>query len=203
MKPVILVLLAAGRGVRFGENKLLYPVDGVPMYRRAADLAMRLEPMVRKKIVVTGYEEIGRELEADGFEAVMNHRPELGISHSVRLAAEAAEGTEGGICFLVCDQPWLTADTVRGFLEGWDRSGKGMGCLAFGNQPGNPAVFGEKYREELKKLTGDKGGRQIMNRFPADVFFYEAPEKRELQDVDTRESLRGQSRDNRNNMGPL
>lgn len=203
MKPVILVLLAAGRGVRFGENKLLYPVDGMPMYRHAADLALELGPMARKKIVVTGYEEIGKELEAAGFEVVMNRRPELGISRSVRLAAEAADGTEGGICFLVCDQPWLTADTVRGLLEGWEQSGKGMGCLVFRNKPGNPAVFGEKYREELKTLTGDRGGRQIMNRFPSDVFFYEAPEERELQDVDTREILHSRSHKDRNSAGLL
>ncbi len=203
MKPVILVLLAAGRGVRFGENKLLYPVDGVPMYRHAADLALELDSVAGKKIVVTGYEEIRNELKADGFDAVMNSRPELGISHSVRLAAEAAEGTEGGICFLVCDQPWLTADTVRSLLEGWEQSGKGMGCLIFGDQPGNPAVFGEKYRGELKKLTGDRGGRQIMNRFPEDVFFYEAPWKKELQDVDTRESLGDREPDGRSSTGRL
>ena len=29
------VLLASGAGTRFGGNKLLVPVDGVPLYRRA------------------------------------------------------------------------------------------------------------------------------------------------------------------------
>lgn len=194
MRPVILVLLAAGQSRRFGGNKLFYPVDGIPMYRRAADLALELGEAVKKRIVVTGYDRIREELEREGFTVVRNSRPDLGISRSVRLAVEAAEGTDGAICFLVCDQPWLKADTVRSFLEDWDRSGRGMGCLVWKGRPGNPAVFGERYREELKNLSGDRGGRQLMDRFPDEVFRHEASTEKELVDMDTREMRESRER---------
>ena len=69
----------------------------------------------------------------------------------------------------------------------WAESGRGMGSLEFAGRPGSPAVFDERYRGELAELKGDRGGRQVMNRHPEDVFFYEAPDGRELMDVDTQE----------------
>ena len=49
-----LILLAAGFSRRFGENKLLYPVEGVPMYLRAAKLLLRLK---RQRQDIRGSEE--------------------------------------------------------------------------------------------------------------------------------------------------
>ena len=48
------VLLAAGASSRMGRNKMLLPVDGVPMVRRTAErlLAAGVAPLV----VVTGHE---------------------------------------------------------------------------------------------------------------------------------------------------
>lgn len=185
-QPVILVLLAAGEGKRFGGDKLLYQVDGRPMYRRAADLALELGEAAAGRMVVTGSEQIMEELSRDGFEIVENRQPELGISHSVRLAVEQAGTRPGGLCFMVCDQPWLTAATLESFLKAWKASGKGMSCLCHLGRRGNPVVFAEPYRAELKALSGDRGGRQVMNHHPEDVFFYEVEDERELRDLDWR-----------------
>ena len=103
------------------------------------------------------------------------------------LAAKALGGTPGAVCYLVCDQPLLRPETAAEFLTAWAESGRGMGSLEFAGRPGSPAVFDERYRGELAELKGDRGGRQVMNRHPEDVFFYEAPDGRELMDVDTQE----------------
>ena len=34
--------------------------------------------------------------------------------------------------FFVADQPHLRAETVRAFLQGWEKSGKGLGCVRCG-----------------------------------------------------------------------
>ena len=68
-----LILLAAGFSRRFGENKLLYPVEGVPMYLRAAKLLLRLKRQrqdIRGIRAVTRYPEIRRELRRRGIPTV-------------------------------------------------------------------------------------------------------------------------------------
>ena len=213
---VHMVLLAAGASSRFGENKLLFPVNQTPMYQLMAGKILEVEkilaekapgggkaekalgggkaageprprPVLGRKILVTGSPQMAGELGEKGFEIVWNGKPEAGIARSVSLAAKALGGTPGAVCYLVCDQPLLRPETAAEFLIAWAESGCGMGSLEFAGRPGSPAVFDERYRGELAELKGDRGGRQVMNRHPEDVFFYEAPDGRELMDVDTQE----------------
>ena len=188
--PLAVVLLAAGAGRRFEGDKLFYSIDGIPMYRRAAGLVSGLGDEAAVKIVVTGDERIASDLEKSGFTVVWNREPERGISRSAALGVEAAEmAGAGAVCFLVCDQPWLRRETRAGFLAAWKTSRKSMGSLTFHGRAGNPAVFGKTWWEELKQLSGDRGGRQVLNRHPEEVFFYEAAEERELEDVDRKPGM--------------
>ena len=66
------------------------------------------------------------------------------------------------------------------------RSGKGIGCLSCQGELGNPAVFSNRYREELLALEGDVGGRRIIRRHPDDLFLCEVEDGRELVDVDVK-----------------
>ena len=128
-RPVTLILLAAGDSRRFDGNKLLYPLEGKPLYRHLADRMAALKGSIFEKIcLVSQYEEILAGAREMGFEVCRNDRSDLGISHSVHLGLSMA-GEEDVCCFAVCDQPWLKAETVRGLVEGFLRSGKGLGCL--------------------------------------------------------------------------
>ncbi|MBT9776474.1 NTP transferase domain-containing protein [Clostridium sp. MCC353] len=182
-----LVLLAAGSSRRFQGNKLLYHFSGKPMYRHLTD---RLEELpassFEQKIVVTQYEEIAEELEKRGFEAVYNYDTELGISHSIHLALPALKDSVDAVCFAVCDQPYLTGETLLAFLREWRKSGKGMGCLTHQGEFGNPAVFSMKYRDELMDLTGDVGGRRVIRKHLSDLYLYEVEDGKELVDIDIR-----------------
>ena len=113
-----LILLAAGFSRRFGENKLLYPVEGVPMYLRAAKLLLRLKRQrqdIRGIRAVTRYPEIRRELRRRGIPTVMNEHSERGISSSLREGLRAAlVGEEPrkipgkrAFCFFMGDEPYL------------------------------------------------------------------------------------------------
>ena len=41
-----------------------------------------------------------------------------------------------------------------------------------------------EYYQELMEITGDKGGKQIINRHPEDVTYFKIEDARELQDID-------------------
>ncbi|RHP32806.1 nucleotidyltransferase family protein [Lachnotalea sp. AF33-28] len=183
-----ILLLAAGSSTRFQANKLLTPVNGIPMYRHTLSWAQTLEP--DRLAVVSQYEEILKEAEAAGAAAVYNGHSDLGISHSIHLALNALEGfASDAFLFTVCDQPWLTAESVRALLDAFRKSDKGMACLCHNGVPGNPVVFDSRYKKELVSLTGDTGGKRILKAHPEDVLWVETPHNMELKDIDYPEDL--------------
>ena len=184
-RSTALVLLAAGDSRRFQGNKLLAQVEGKPMYRHIVDeIAALPAETFTQKIVVSQYPTILDALYAEGYDAVENQESSLGISHSIHLALGTLKPSITSVCFAVCDQPWLKGETIKGLLDGWQSSKKGMGCLFCHGEYGNPGVFSSEYFPELKALSGDVGGRRIMKHYPEDLYCFEVEHEREMTDLD-------------------
>lgn len=187
------ILLAAGESRRFNGNKMLAPVDGVPMYRIIVDKIMDIPAVSR--VIVTRYREIIDYVEENAggrITAVRNDRSELGISHSIQLGVRSCRDSgASAYMFAVCDQPWLSKESILKLADVFFESGKGIACLSYGGIPGNPVIFHERYLEELLALKGDIGGRAVMKNHPEDVEMMEAEDDRELADIDTRQEMRG------------
>ena len=181
-----LIMLAAGNSRRFGSNKLLYEIDGVPMYLRTLEKLQKAASELGncEIIVVTQYEEIAAKAQESGVRVLINPHPERGISSSMQIGLAAAK--ESSAClFTVSDQPWLTAETIVDLVRKFLSEHKGMACTLLGAKTGNPCIFSRKYYQELMEITGDKGGKQIINRHPDDVTYLEMKDARELVDIDT------------------
>ncbi len=155
---VTILYLAAGNSRRFGENKLLYPLDGKAVYRhlldRLAQIAGRHENW--ELLVVTQYERILEELaplvksraSADGVFAGQRK----GISYTIRAGIEAAEKQNADACAcFVADQPYMKEETAERFLESMEMQKAPLGCVFCGGESGNPAWFSKPYFSELKR----------------------------------------------------
>lgn len=181
-----LVMLAAGNSRRFGSNKLLYEIDGVPMYLRTLHKLQKAASELGncEIIVVTQYEEIAAKAQESGARVLLNPHPERGISSSMQIGLAAAK--ESSAClFTVSDQPWLTTETIVNLVHKFQSEQKGMACTILNNKTGNPCIFSRKYYQELQEIIGDKGGKQIINKHPEDVTYLEIEDAKELVDVDT------------------
>ena len=142
------------------------------------------------KIIVTQYDEIVSCTLEYGFEAVLNHEPELGISHSIHLGLKAAldkNPSLDGVMFGVCDQPYLTRSSIERLLQTFYDTDKNIAALAWQESIGNPCIFGRKYFDELFALTLDVGGKKVLNRHPEDVERVLVQEEKELIDIDTKD----------------
>lgn len=185
-----LIMLAAGNSRRFGSNKLMYEVEGQPMYKRVLNCLLEVQRILREKegescslTVVTQYAEIGETAKAAGAQVLYNLYPEEGISFSLKIGLKA--NLQADAClFTVSDQPWLKAETVLGLLDSFQKSKKGAACVFAGEKPGNPCVFSKKYYKELLSLSGDAGGRRIICAYPKDTAAFQVKEERELEDID-------------------
>ena len=168
---------AAGDSKRFGSNKLLHVMDdGRPMIASVLDAVRGIEAY--KKILVTQYDEVA-SLAAD-MEIVMNDRPDLGISRSMQLGLEAG-GDADAFMFCVCDQPGLSSDTLQRLVDAYK---KGIVSLAWQGKMCNPKIFSSRYKEELMRLSGDTGGRQIIAAHPDDILLVDAESEDEVTDID-------------------
>ena len=180
-EPEIAVILeAAGNSTRFGSNKLLHIMgDGRPMIASIFDAVRPLD--VYKKILVTQYDEVA--VLAGDLEIVMNDRPDLGISRSMQLGLTAA-GDSDAYMFCVCDQPGLKTATLERMIEAYKKGTAGIVSLAWQGKMCNPKIFSSRYREELMKLSGDTGGRQILAAHKDDILIVEAESEDEVKDID-------------------
>ncbi|MDO4448752.1 MAG: selenium cofactor biosynthesis protein YqeC [Lachnospiraceae bacterium] len=198
---ISIVVLAAGNSRRFGSNKLLFPIDGIPMYlntlQKVLQVQRKMKHRISSVILVTQYPEIKKNAEALGTRAVWNPHPEQGISSSMKLGlleaikenphapGLSACGEKDACLFLVADQPWIRTETIEALIQTFVNSERGMAAAAKNGQPGNPCIFSGKYYPELLALTGDTGGKKVMKRYPEDVALLEVEDKKELVDMDT------------------
>ena len=187
MKPTVgCVILAAGSGSRFGGDKLSALFRGRPLYEHAMDaVPASLQPQT---VVVTGQDVILCHARERGFRTVVNDRPELGISRSIRLGTEEM-GHCGALLYLVCDQPLLTRDVVEQLLRRYIEYPDKIIVPADKNSiSGNPCLFPARFFPELCALEGDRGGKKVIAAHPEAVE-YVTVETEALTDTDFKSEL--------------
>lgn len=184
----VCIIMAAGAGRRFGANKLTALFHGEPLYARALDAipARRFSGV----IVVSGTKEILAAAREKGFLAVLNDRPEDGVSRTIRLALEeAARFAPDAAMFMVADQPLLTETSVCALMDEFEADGAHIVAMGDGERRGNPAIFPGKYFAALSALTGDRGGSDVIRENASALILHQIADGRELFDVDSAAEL--------------
>ncbi|MBX9932439.1 MAG: nucleotidyltransferase family protein [Methylobacterium sp.] len=186
-----IVLLAAGRGSRFGaEPKLLSLLDGKPLVRHAAEaaLASGLQPVV----VVLGAHagRVRKALDDLGVTFMQNADHAAGLSTSLKAGLEALPSACIGAVVMLGDMPRISADHLVALAAAFVASERRASAVVpiHDGQRGNPVLLNRNALEEgLARLTGDRGaGPLLAGR--TDVIEI-AMDDAVLQDVDTPDAL--------------
>ena len=176
-----LVLLASGFARRFGGNKLLYPVEGRSLVERAMDACP--PELFRRAVAVSQYDEVLDLAAGRGYLPVPNLHPERGQSESVKLGLSFLSDCDG-VLFAVCDQPWLTRESVERLLAAFRDRPEAIAALSWRGQRGNPVLFPRDLFPALAALEGDAGGGPVLRDHPERLVLVEAASPRELEDLD-------------------
>ncbi len=199
------IILAAGRGRRFGGNKLLATLGDRPVIAHglAAALASRLSPV----ILVLGSDgkavtkAIAPYLTPDRCHVVHNPAPEKGQSGSVILGLETLlslpETTPhqpAAVMYLMGDQPGLTPAIIDALIYAF-QDGKGEICHPVcQGQRRTPVIFARRFFPDILRLTGDQGAREIILANPDRVCALPFADPLPFQDLDTPEDLAAMAR---------
>ena len=158
------LVLAAGQSRRMGgRNKLLEPVDGIPMVVRAVDAA--LAGVDAGVVVVTGHqhEQVAEVLE--GRDVRLVHNPRYGEGLSTSLAAGLAALGEDVDAALVClgDMPRVTRAHVRRLVEAFDPlEGRAICVPLWNGKRGHPVLWARRFFPEMCDIKGDVGARHLL-----------------------------------------
>jgi molybdenum cofactor cytidylyltransferase len=190
-RRIAAVVLAAGRSSRMGDvNKLLAPVDGVPMVRRVTETVLRasLDPVV----VVLGHaaEDVRGALDGLAVGFALNAEHAAGISTSVATGIRAVAGSVDGAMIVLGDMPWISVPDLRALVEAFapDRR-RGICAPVVERKRGNPVLWSARYFRELQTLEGDVGARHLLAVHDDDVCEVCVAGHGVLEDVDTPEAL--------------
>ncbi len=182
-KRVGCVIMASGISKRFGENKLLYEINGQTLIQRTLDIT---EGLFEKRIVVTRTKSVQELCAMQGIEVVLHDSPYR--NEALRFGVEAMCDMDFCV-FCPCDQPFLKKETLARFAQSHDFEADDIVRLACETHPGTPMMFGKQYYEELKKLPPKLGGSHLANHY-AEKVQYLYVDKLELEDIDTPDDLK-------------
>lgn len=181
-----LVLLAAGRGRRFGADKLAHVVDGEAMAVRAARAFDGFNFARRIAVCRSAGASVAEGLSALGFTIVINPDVDQGMGRSVALGAAAAIRTDtSAVAIALGDMPFVKRVHVAAMLAKFDE-GAALVASTSGGAPGPPALFGCAHFAALLACSGDKGARDLL----AGAMLVDA-DARELRDIDRVADLDG------------
>jgi CTP:molybdopterin cytidylyltransferase MocA len=154
------LILAAGKGRRFGGYKQLAQLDGRPLLEHAAR-TMIASPVGRVVVVLgAGAEHVIAQVDLHGAEPVVCERWEEGQSAS--LAFGLGELSEcDAVVVTLGDLPNLSTNAIRRVI-----AARGPGVEAvratYAGEPGHPVLLERELFERLRDVSGDHGARNLL-----------------------------------------
>jgi len=182
------VVLAAGRAQRMGEQKLFLPLRGKPVLQWVLETALASD--VHEVIcVVRDLKSVrpGIRLVDERLFWLVNHAADRGQSTSVVAGLWATNPKSQGALFLVGDQPMVQRELTDSLIQRFKSSPALIIAPTFGGQPRNPVLFRRDLFPELLKLTGDRGGRVLLEKYVDKAELVEWHEEAPFIDIDVRE----------------
>lgn len=184
--PIKGVVLAAGQSRRLGHPKQLLELDGRALIDRVVDrcLASRLDDV----IVVVGHEAAAVRHALTGRDVffVVNDHHEEGQSTSL-IAGLNAAGDAGAIIVVLGDQPGIASAAIDRLIEARVNQGATVAMARYGAERGHPVLFGRELFAELRGITGDQGGREVIRRHHGEIVLIDGGADRVPADIDTLE----------------
>jgi molybdenum cofactor cytidylyltransferase len=188
---VAAIVLAAGRSSRMaGANKLLELIDGDPIVRLVAGIA--LAAGASPVIVVTGFDaaRIAEALDDLKVTIVHNAAFEEGLSSSLRTGLSALPADRDGALVLLGDMPEIETSDLAALMAAFAVNGRQAICVPVRHgKRGNPVLWGAAYFAEMMRISGDVGAKQLMARHPERVTEVAAGSDGIFADVDTPSDL--------------
>ncbi len=186
MIEIACLLLAAGNSSRFGGKKQLAIIDGQPMIVHTLN---QLKRLFREDVcIVTGaYADDISPYIADEAHVIVHDGWASGMGSSIVEGVRAIcdQKSYAGIMVAVVDQVELCSNDYQRLLDRFD--GNNIVASEYNAVVGVPAIFPQRYYEQLLELEGEHGARKIIRQYLHQVTTVVMPNA--VMDIDTKQDL--------------
>lgn len=189
---IVGVLLAAGAGTRFGGDKSLHPLaDGTPM---ALAAARNLRRACAACVAVLRPEQAGLADLLTGAGVSVRFDPDTarGMGHSLAAAVRATPAAAGWLVALA-DMPFIAPATHRAVAAALV-GGARIAAPYLGERRGHPVGFAAVWYEDLARLQGDRGARELLAARATELVRVPCDDPGILRDIDTPSALAAPAR---------
>lgn len=181
------LILASGRSTRYGSEKLLAPLGGLPVGRWVVEAALASD-LERVALIVRP--ELAAALTPNAPNLVVAFNPDYadGQAAAIRIGMSVAAGESSHVLIMLADQPLITTSLLDHYVA-LARAGAELAALRDGDRLKPPALFRREHFQALGKLGGDEGGRSILDDFRDRVTEVEQEVSGQAEDIDRPEDL--------------
>jgi len=197
------IILAAGSSSRMGSgrHKLLLPLHDRPVLAHVLDAA--LASQARPVVLVLGHQpeqvrtHIATYTTHPDLNIIENPNYLQGMSTSMHLGIQTlqidgytkyrSENIDSALV-LLGDQPLITAQHIDSLIATYRTTGKRIIAPTYKGKRGNPTLFDASLFPELLEVTGDEGGRSVLERHREEIATVEMGNPLANIDVDTWEA---------------
>lgn len=172
---------------RLGRPKQLLDFGGEALLRRVIRQALASD--LAEVILVLGHEgeAIAAAVGELGQRVVINPAYEAGQSTSLRCGLRAVDPRVAAVMFLLGDQPHVGAEIINTLIRAFRESAAPIVVPTYGGTAGNPALFAREIFPELAAIEGDRGAREIVQRYGDRVLRVPVSDGPPPRDIDTEE----------------
>ncbi|MBP8625250.1 MAG: nucleotidyltransferase family protein [Syntrophorhabdaceae bacterium] len=188
MTGICAVIFAAGFSARLGHNKLLIKIDGKTVIERSIEPF--INPLVDKVFVIAGFEKerIEGAITKQRVDIIDNTHYREGMSASLRTSIPLASHYNG-VFFQLGDRPFLDKFLIDRMIKIFFEQPANIIVPIHKGKKGHPVLIRfNNYLEEIRKIRGDRGLREIIDKYHRDVVFIEGDDGI-LAGIDTQEDL--------------
>jgi CTP:molybdopterin cytidylyltransferase MocA len=169
-----------------GTDKLLTPIDGIPLLRRTALAALAALPQV---VITLRQSDTQRLMTVQDLPAQIVFLADAALGLSASLSGAAAAVGEGRLMILPADMPDLTAQDLTRIIQASDAARDHVWrATSADGTPGHPVIFPPDLHRAFATLTGDQGARPLVQANIHRLKTIALPAQNALTDLDTPEA---------------
>lgn len=185
------LILAAGKSSRAGDHsKLLRTLNGKTVVAETVATASRATDL--RALVITGHESENVEKALSGYscEVLWNEDYANGMGSSLSRGIQSLSDDAEFALICLGDMPFVREETITSLMLTSQKISEARIFIpTFNGKRGHPVLWHKGLFGELKSITGDKGGRDIIRRYEALVCEVPVADPGILIDLDTPELL--------------